>query len=142
MSTQARYDDAIAAAQDAIALAAVRTLRLSSLGYLHWGGALWYAGEVTQAQPLVTQALALAQADGLRRAEVDSLRLLGSIALRSGEHAEALRLHRQSLYIARKIEDRHRESQALHRLGAVTCNQGDFAQARTYVEESLHIYRA
>ncbi|MCI0398127.1 MAG: tetratricopeptide repeat protein [Chloroflexi bacterium] len=144
-----RYEAAIASARAAVS-AGQETDDVAgypvAAGTLQWGVALWYQGDLEAANPLLEQALSLAQAAGPVSAAsqllvVDSLRAVGSLAYRLGRYAEAGEYYERALRLAHDLGDRHGESQALRSLGAVARNLADYAAAQEYYRQGLAINR-
>ncbi|MFO7537376.1 MAG: tetratricopeptide repeat protein [Chloroflexota bacterium] len=140
-----RYEDAISTAQAAVTAAAHQAGSYSAAaGTLQWGMALWYQGDLTAANPLIEQALSLAQAIrpssvATQLLVVDSLRAMGSLAYRFGRYAGAREYYEQALALAHDLDDRHGESQALRSLGAVARNLAEYEAAQAYYQQGLII---
>jgi predicted ATPase len=140
---RAMYDQAIVAAEAAIELASPgddTLLNVEAAGHLLWGRALFHQANYEAAQTHLERALDLVHATPSRQLYADSLRNLGSVAVRLGDYDQAGRYCDQALHIYREIGDRRGEGAALNNLSAITLNQGDYAEARTHQEQARQIY--
>ncbi len=141
------YDDAMNAAQNALALLAKVALEqmdedsLRSEAHALWGQALWEKGEPRAARQQLERALQFARAADDLSNQARALDLLGTIARFLGEYAEARRLHEQALPLARAEQDRRREWFTLNDLGAVAHTVGNLEQAISFYQEAFQIVR-
>ena len=136
------YDQAIAAAQQAIALAQpLDDQRQGAKGHLMWGRALWLQGKCEAAIPQLETALMLARRTDYGQVEANGIRSLGVIAYYQGNHKGGTLCFQQALAVFRRIGDRRGEGGALNNLGVVFYNQGDYAQAQVYYQQGLTINR-
>lgn len=136
-----RYAQAIECAREAVAHSAAQPSAAAVRAYLHWGSALWYQGELVSARPLLEHAYHLASAMAESRLQADSLRALGSVALRLGDHAGAQRAYEQALRLHRHLGSVQGESEALRSLGTVARNLAQHDAARDYLLQALHLSR-
>ncbi len=105
------------------------------------GGIALAAGDYATAQPLLTQALALAQQSGDSLLEGNALNNLGQVARGRGEYGAARDAFARSLDMLRAAGDKVGEGTALNNLGEVLLTQGDPAAADT-LDQALAARRA
>ncbi len=138
LNDQGMYRQAIAVAQESIALA--ETAALQAEGYLQWGQALWYQRAYQAAQARLERALALARSAQSLQVEADALNCLGSICWHLSNYAEARAYIGQALGIFRRLGDQKGESESLMSFGRVCAYQDDYAGARDYFEQALCVF--
>ncbi len=109
--------------------------------YLTWGQALDAQGECEAAQPVLERALSLAQDQGDKQIEADSLRELGNAANRLVEYDRAVSLYARSLAASRELGDKRGESATLNNWGSVEWDLGDLGAAQKHYLEALVLYR-
>jgi adenylate cyclase len=132
----------VAGAQ-AAAQAAVRWARraqdveIEAWGYFRWALALVKGGELAGAPSKYERALALAQAAGIRRAELACLRGLGWIRWHQGDWAGAEAYDQQALTIARETLDLRAEGWTLNTLGVMAATRCDYVTADAYSEQAM-----
>ena len=134
------FPAAVAAAQVAVQRAqAAGHAGLQAGGHRFWGWARFRQGAVSTAWSHYNQALALAQAGGLRALEADALSSLGDAC---SDLAEGQRYCAQGLRIAREDGDRTLEGYVLHRLSNISRQLGDLGASWTGFEQCLGLARA
>jgi tetratricopeptide (TPR) repeat protein len=135
-----KYNQAIEAAQSAIELSSqLGEAEVEATAKLEWAQALLRQIKQNEAQELARQALALAQANGLLRLQVECLRLLGSVPMVNNP-AEAQDYLQHALQISQEIGDLREESAVSLRLGLLAKVQGDFKSAQVYLQTALDIF--
>jgi len=149
LGAQARHDQAIAVAQEAVAvvhfLPGAGTdpplLAVEALGQLLWGQSLLSRSGATAARPHVEESLALARTGRLSQLEADCLRTMGTLAVMESNYERARDDFARALSIYRAIGDSQGEGQTLNNLGLASWEQGDLDAAQQCLEQSLQIKR-
>jgi tetratricopeptide (TPR) repeat protein len=98
-------------------------------------------GDFGQAEAWGGKSLALLRALKDTRGIADSLKFLGTGAMRRGGHEEARRLLEEGLALFREVGDAQEISDALLTLGNIYINQGEYARASELLEECLVLCR-
>ncbi len=96
-------------------------------------------GEITAAQPLLEEGLALCRQAGDRWGIARGLALLVQQARTAGKYADGIALAKESLAIAREIRVVDSIVWALTDLSQLYRLQGDLDQSRAYLEETLRL---
>lgn len=110
-------------------------------GYLLWGQALVRQGDYLDANPILKQALARAQAGQLRKLEADSLNNLGLTHYYLGDYGAAQAHYEEALQVFQEIGARRGQSAVLNNLGVVSNEQGNNVAAAAYYRQALAIHR-
>ncbi len=161
--TQGKFDESEKAARRALEItsglheADARSLEVAD-AMNNLADALRVKGKFPEAHKLGEGALAIARAHRVKRAkapvdpgmldprrvEIDSLRVLGGVALDQDDHKAEEALMRERLALARALHpDRHPEiSEALDDYGVALTNAGDFAGAERAFLEAIEIETA
>ncbi|MBU1878291.1 MAG: tetratricopeptide repeat protein, partial [Chloroflexi bacterium] len=140
LNSLARYDQAIAAAQEVVDLAlAHHAASLEAVGRLQLGRALRQQGDYAAAQAQVERALAQARAANVPALEANSLDQLGILTARDNYPLARTWLE-QALRLYQELGDALGEAEALHDLGLGALSQGIYDGARAYLEQSLRIF--
>lgn len=142
-----RYDEAVAAAKEAVEAAqAVQDAdppvkRAAAAGYLEWGRAVARLGGYAEARTQIERGLELAQAASAHRLETEGLLLLGQVNLYEPDYAQAREHLQRALRLCREHGDRQTQANALDLLGVCAQQQGDYEAARDAYEQSLRLSR-
>ncbi len=98
-------------------------------------------GDLTQAEALCGESLALFRALGDRRSSATSLIELGYAAWQRSDYAAARSLLEEAVALCREVDDQDDITLALVNLATVFLLQGEYDQARTLVEEAVVLSR-
>jgi Predicted ATPase len=135
------YPRAIEAARQAVALAkAVGASAIALRASTEWGWALMRQDNYALAQERMLANLDEARRTGDRRAEAETLKILGAISVEFAE-VTARSYVEQALHLHQALGDRRNEAVDFHNLGLCERHLGNFALARACVERSLRIDR-
>ncbi len=98
-------------------------------------------GDLTQAEALCRESLALFRALGDRQSSATSLIELGYAAWQRSDYAAARTLLEEAVALCREVDDQDGMTLALVNLATVFLLQGEYDQARTLVEEAVVLSR-
>jgi DNA-binding CsgD family transcriptional regulator/tetratricopeptide (TPR) repeat protein len=98
-------------------------------------------GDLTQAEALCRESLALFQALGDRQSSATSLIELGYAAWQRSDYAAARSLLEEAVALCREVDDQDGMTLALVNLATVFLLQGEYDQARTLIEEAVVLSR-
>jgi predicted ATPase len=115
------------------------TARLKAL---HASGTLaWRHGDITAAQSLLREALALSRELGDRAREGRVLNNLGGVAIHQGDAVTAQACLEQAVTIHRETGNQTMEARVLNNLAALAINSGRFDDAQKPLERALALGR-
>jgi predicted ATPase/DNA-binding SARP family transcriptional activator len=141
LKEQRSFAKIVTIAQDLINYAGdLDSVELEASGYLWWGQALLYQGELKAAQLRLEHVLMLTPEEAIRPQQARSLRNLGAIALRFG-NPEARVYFERSLEMFQIIGDRRGEAGTLNNLALIFLSQDDFLRAKCTFERAVKIYQ-
>jgi serine/threonine protein kinase/Tfp pilus assembly protein PilF len=98
-------------------------------------------GDAAQAQKFASDAVQLAQANGMENLTARGLVDLGNTFLARGDYAEAERYFKQALDFAQRYKARRNEARALLSLGSLRVQQSNPDEAVRYIEQALPFYQ-
>jgi len=114
---------------------------LIGLGYLEWGQALQNQGDYSVAEIYLTKAFNIAEAHNNLSLKANSLRHLGTVALRHSHYEVAQQHYQASLNCYQSLNDRQGKAKILNGLATVSIQQGDYNQAQSNYKQALKIYK-
>jgi tetratricopeptide (TPR) repeat protein len=98
-------------------------------------------GEMAQAQKFASDAVQLAQANGMENMTARWLADLGDTFLIRGDYTEADTYYQQALDFAQRAKSRRNEARALLSLGSLRIQMSNADEAVRYVEQALPFYQ-
>lgn len=135
------YPAEIEAAKKSISLAEkINHQKFIGDGHYHWGTALHWQGETTQARSKINNALQIYRTINDQAGEANALFDLGEIALKQGDYPLAIHLKQQVLQIAQTLKDKHKEAFTTNSLGLLAGHQQEYSSAGIHLEKALAIY--
>ncbi len=123
---------------EAVMLSKARAKALWASGAL----LLWSDSDVSQARPLLEEALAAGRQLGEKWVIAESLNTLAAVALGHKDYATARSYLDESLALSRELGDKHNVGWSLAYLGDVSLLQVNYKQAQRLLEESASVFRA
>jgi serine/threonine protein kinase len=94
-----------------------------------------------QAEETATEAIGLAQSNGIENQATGGLIWLGNSFTLRGEYSDAEKYYRQALDLARRNNGRENEAWALFQLGSLRQRQHKTDEALSLIEQALSFYR-
>jgi tetratricopeptide (TPR) repeat protein/transcriptional regulator with XRE-family HTH domain len=94
-----------------------------------------------EAEAVLTEGMARAQAQNHRLAQAELLRVQGMLRTRQGRWQEAWEVLEEAIELAQHMPDPHREAQARAVLGTLAARTGKDVEARDQLRESLAIFQ-
>jgi DNA-binding SARP family transcriptional activator/predicted ATPase/Tfp pilus assembly protein PilF len=139
---QRKHEQASAQFEQVVALA--RTAQnqiLEADGLIGIGSQILWQADVKPAQEPLLHALSLCQMLQYKPGEVETLILLGGLALRQEAFALSVDYDEQALQLSRLLGDVAAEAEVLGSLGVGLSAQGDLVGSLTYQKEALATFR-
>lgn len=97
----------------------------------------WNQGDLTRAEELLQQAMAISVARGDTSAQARCLNNLGNVRNLMGDLDSAATLFTESLELARTLDNPRHEATTLNNLALISIDRGALDEARAMLEESL-----
>jgi DNA-binding SARP family transcriptional activator/predicted ATPase len=142
LSRQHKRELALAQYEQVVALAkAAQNPILEADGWIGIGSQIIRQVDVTPAQEPLLRALNLCQTLLYKPGELETLILLGDLALRQEAHAESVDYTERALQLSRQLADVATEAEALGSLGVILASRGDLAGSLSYQKEALATFR-
>ncbi|MDX6693171.1 MAG: eukaryotic-like serine/threonine-protein kinase [Blastocatellia bacterium] len=98
-------------------------------------------GDAAQAQKFASDAVQLAQTNGMENLTARGIVDLGNTFLSRGDYAEADKYFKQALDFAQRYKARRNEARALLSLGSLRVQQSNPDEAVRYIEQALPFYQ-
>ncbi len=98
-------------------------------------------GRFAEAKAYLAQSLAISRKIGDNDAEIDTLLVLGTVAMFQLQQTEVIEYYTEALAKAREIGDRRGECTTLLAIGVNAFHQGEYAKATEILAETLSIAR-
>jgi len=142
LSRQHEREPALAQYEQVVALAkTAQDQILEADGWIGIGSQLIWQADVAPAQEPLFHALNLCQALLYKPGELETLILLGDLALRQEAFAESLDYEERALQLSRLLADVATEAEVLGSLGVGLASQGDLTGSLAYQKEALATFR-